>query len=189
MADVCCTFESNASSVFRRNFAKLDLAEILDESECDSFAMCDNDESCDLENSELTYIERLPMNLVAKLFRHFGMYIRTIDLSGEYDDDQKHEIFQLIATYCDHEDAELNKLIMNDISISTNVAPRLQRVFDRLTSLDITDGPFRIGSELTELILENVTLDRFINRKLDKLQSLSLIGVKEKCVGSSYRCK
>lgn len=193
VADVCRVFEKNALSVFKRRHSDLDLDELLGASdrgnEYDSEYGTDNeDESVNDARYKLRRepLRLLEMKTVEKLFLHFGAYIQTFDLDVE-DEDQRHKILEMLATYCAHEDIELNKLKMTDVTIGPDYIPRIQTLFDRVKVLDVTGGAFStvyIGAELTELILEDIHLPEDVAWKFEKLQTLSLIDVQESNSGA-----
>lgn len=183
-ADVCSRFESNAQSVFKRKFAVFDLNELTVERDIES--QIDWTRWDDLD--DLVYDDDddnfLSMESVKRLFRHFGPLIQTMHLdNNDFDDEQRDEILELIATYCAHEDSMLYKLAMHDITIGSHLMPPLKSIFDRLKSLDVTGGSFYAGSELTELTLEDVDLSDDLmepfRQMLTKLQKCSLFDVRD----------
>lgn len=173
VADVCSVFQSNAEFTFKRKFSDLDFNEFIDENNID--IRCE----WDAEHDNL-----LQMDSVERLFRHFGVYIQTIHLdTNDFNEYEQDRIMELMIAHCAHKDSKLDKLVMYGITISSHLMPRLQSLFDRLKYLDITGGSFCFGSELTELILDDVDLDCSFVRTLKKLQTISVTDVRESYIG------
>lgn len=148
VADVGGRFQWNAVSVFKRKYSTTDLNDLIDDSDADSRLDWDNHDSL------------LPMKSVDLLFRCFGEHIKTLYLDKEdFDDNQQDRILELMITFCTNKNAKLDKLVMHGVAIRSDLMSRLQPLFDRLKLLDVTDGSYYIGSELTEVILEDVDFD------------------------------
>lgn len=191
VVDVCKKFRSIALSVFKRNHFDIDLDELIqNESESESEDLnvtitsgnsaCVCDDCC---NMPTPYNPILPIDEVKEIIRHFGSYIGTIRISAE-DKEQGNEILNLLATHCTNQNADLDKLIMTDVNVSKKLMPRFRPLFDRLQCLEVTNSPFHIGSELTELVLDDVYLDCVLTRRLEKLQGLCLFDVNETIPGA-----
>lgn len=197
VADVCQRFASIAVTVFKRHHVALDLNDILDDFYRldDSYALDRWESMTSLNSLDIDLASRVPpepMETVERLFRRFGIYIQQICIRLYNDDEeQKNEIFQLMSTYCLQKDAKLNRLILYDTTISEETCKRFQPLFDHLSSLDVTGGTvsFDIGTELTELKLEDVFLKGIATTKLNKLQELSLVDIKGNCFGRRGPCQ
>lgn len=198
VADVCRAFQSNALSVFKRRHTILDSDELLVERDSDNESRDDrNDTSSDslstISGSDIEWnnkhtrykpakerrVRHFHMETVERLFRNFGALIKTIDLTAKYEC-QLDGILELMAIHCTHQGAQLTKLIMRDVDIAPDLIPRIQPLFDRLTSLDVIGGsfyPFYIGTELTELKLEDAYLDAVFTHQFQKLHSIYLSDV------------
>lgn len=167
---VCSVFKLNALSVFKRFFADVDLSELIDENAIDSRLDCEDDENVGQLSPPTETIERL--------FRDFGAHIQSLCLNGsDFNENQKDQILELMITNCAQKDSKLTKLVLQFVTIGADLMPRFHSLFDRLNSLEAMDASFYFGSELTELILEDIYLDCNSVRRLKKLQSASFIDV------------
>lgn len=208
VAGVCRVFKSNALSVFKRRHSDLDLDELLDERDYDDISGWSDRDFDDISgwsdsddeskssdrvkawnSKHMRYkppvkerrVRRFDMDTVINLFLHFGAYIKTIDLAVN-DKDQKDEILELMAIFCTHKDAQLTKLILNDITIEPDLIPRIQCLFDRLKFLDLVNGSIYAlpnCPELTELTVQGVYLTGTFRRQFEKLHTLTILDVLE----------
>lgn len=179
VAEVCKKFKSNAVNAFSKLYSDFDVNMLIDESRDDS----DTNSDLDLEDDEQDSENDLPMDLVENIFRNFGIHIKGLHIDQEdFDQNQTEQILELIVTFCSHDNAKLSKLVMNDITIYSHFIERLQPIFGRLNSLDITGGLydrrhaslFSTCSQLTELMLEHVYMAGCFIQKFEKLQTISL---------------
>lgn len=162
VADVCRVFKSNALSVFKRKHSDPDLYELLTTTDSEDQYVSEDESDLDYKQTDWTIKHSFPLKTAEKLFRHFGAYIKTLDLTcclHDEDNVQRNEILEMLAAYCTDEDSELNKLVMNDVTIEPDLILRIRPLFDRLKYLDLAGGSisaFYIGPQLIELSLDNM---------------------------------
>lgn len=188
VAEVCTMFQSCAVNVFASNFSNFDVNILMETDH-------NRDEYYEhiFDDSEEEDDENFPMESVEKVFRNFGSYIRSIHLDQEdFNESQGDQILKFMAQCCSNKNAELDKLALHDVTISSNLVESLQPLFARLKFLDISGGTydyrnaslFSICSQLTELVLEEVNFGNCFKQKYENLERISLVDIRETYAGA-----
>lgn len=173
VADVCTRFKTIAKRVFSNKFSHFDTSkQLLKVHKNDSFS----------ENNDKVFI-----TMMRPVFRNFGSSIKSLYLSRLSNGNYNKQIFKLMALYCSGVDSTLTKLTMDNFAVdelSESTLQYVKLIFKRLSYLGVKSGSHckELGellsdcSELTHLILIDVSFNDFLKHKLQKLKSIRLRG-------------
>lgn len=173
VADVCTRFKTIAKRVFSNKFSHFDTSKQLSKvTKKSSFS----------ENNDEVFI-----TMMRPVFRNFGSSIKSLYLSRLSNGNYNKQIFKLMALYCSGVDSMLTKLTMDNFEVdelSESTLQYVKLIFKRLSYLGVKSGSQckELGellsdcSELTHLILIDVSFNDFLKHKFQKLKSIRLRG-------------
>lgn len=165
VANTCAKFKLNAKQVFSARFINVDIDW--------------------LKEYEYSTV-RIPMVLIANLFRNFGKYIEEIsvnlnDIGIEHND----RVLSLILKYCTTTDSSLKALKISNFILSLHSMDEFRPIFGRLSRLAVDEMEpdhlkrlLEMCKNIRHLRLETVPFGRTHKQNFERLEEIELI-----CVG------